>query len=64
LNPPSSPLNRRRFLAGTGASVLAFSVLKPGLATAADANAKIDIGLKLSLTFAFKDLARVHQVEF
>jgi myo-inositol 2-dehydrogenase / D-chiro-inositol 1-dehydrogenase len=44
-SPPSAPLNRRRFLAGTGASVLAFSALKPGLAMGADANAKIDVGL-------------------
>jgi len=39
------PINRRAFLAGTGASVLAFSVLKPGLIKAAEANSKVDIGL-------------------
>jgi myo-inositol 2-dehydrogenase / D-chiro-inositol 1-dehydrogenase len=38
-------MNRRRFITGASASVLAFSVLKPGLALGAAANAKIDIGL-------------------
>jgi predicted dehydrogenase len=41
----SSPLSRRRFLAGTSASVLAFSVLKPELLGGAEANSKIDLGL-------------------
>ena len=41
----TAPITRRRFLAGTGASVLAFTVLEPGLVRAADANSKIDIGL-------------------
>jgi len=41
----SSPITRRRFLAGTGASVLAFTVLKPELVRGAEANAKIDVGL-------------------
>ena len=41
----ATPFTRRRFLAGTGASVLAFTVLKPGLARAAGANAKINLGL-------------------
>ncbi len=41
----SGPLTRRKFLAGTGASVLAFTVLKPALVRGADANSKIDIGL-------------------
>ncbi len=41
----STSITRRRFIAGTGASVLAFTVLKPGLARAAEANSKIDIGL-------------------
>lgn len=41
----TSPISRRRFLAGTSASVVAFSVLKPQLVLGADANAKIDIGL-------------------
>jgi predicted dehydrogenase len=40
-----SPITRRRFIAGTGASVLAFTVLKPELARGAEANSKIDIGL-------------------
>lgn len=44
-NQTSASLNRRQFLAGTGASVLAFTVLQPGLVGAADANNKIDIGL-------------------
>jgi predicted dehydrogenase len=41
----SASITRRRFIAGTGASVLAFTVLKPGLVGAAEANSKIDIGL-------------------
>jgi predicted dehydrogenase len=41
----TAPITRRRFIAGTGASVLAFTVLKPGLARGAEANSKIDIGL-------------------
>ena len=41
----TTPITRRRFLAGTGASVLAFTVLKPGLVSGAEANSKIDIGL-------------------
>jgi predicted dehydrogenase len=40
-----SPMTRRNFIAGTGASVLAFTVLKPGLARGAEANSKINIGL-------------------
>ena len=45
-NPQSTAtLSRRRFLAGTGASVLAFTVMKPQLVRGAEANAKIDIGL-------------------
>jgi myo-inositol 2-dehydrogenase / D-chiro-inositol 1-dehydrogenase len=42
-NPAS--ITRRNFLAGAGASVLAFSVLKPELISGAEANSKIDIGL-------------------
>jgi len=41
----SHPITRRRFLAGTGASVLAFTALKPGLLRGAEANSKINIGL-------------------
>jgi myo-inositol 2-dehydrogenase / D-chiro-inositol 1-dehydrogenase len=41
----TAPMTRRRFIAGTGASVLAFTVLKPDLVRSAEANAKIDIGL-------------------
>lgn len=41
----ASPITRRRFLAGTGASVVAFTMLKPGLVRGAEANSKIDIGL-------------------
>ena len=38
-------MSRRGFIAGTGASVLSFTVLKPELARGAEVNAKIDIGL-------------------
>ena len=41
----TAPITRRRFLAGTGASVVAFTILKPELVGGAEANAKIDIGL-------------------
>jgi myo-inositol 2-dehydrogenase / D-chiro-inositol 1-dehydrogenase len=41
----TAPINRRRFLAGTGASVVAFSVLQPELLRGAEANSKINIGL-------------------
>ncbi|HWW02674.1 MAG TPA: Gfo/Idh/MocA family oxidoreductase [Candidatus Acidoferrum sp.] len=44
-NPTTAPITRRRFIAGTSASVLAFTVLKPGLVHGAEANSKIDIGL-------------------
>ena len=38
-------MTRRSFIAGTGASVLAFTVLKPGLVGGAEANSKINLGL-------------------
>jgi len=41
----TAPITRRRFIAGTGASVVAFTILKPGLVGGAEANSKIDIGL-------------------
>jgi myo-inositol 2-dehydrogenase / D-chiro-inositol 1-dehydrogenase len=41
----TTPITRRRFLAGTGASVVAFSILRPELVGSAEANAKIDISL-------------------
>ena len=41
----TATMTRRHFIAGTGASVLAFTVLKPGLLRGAEANSKIDIGL-------------------
>jgi len=41
----TSSMTRRGFIAGTGASVLTFTVLKPGLVHGAEANSKIDIGL-------------------
>jgi myo-inositol 2-dehydrogenase / D-chiro-inositol 1-dehydrogenase len=41
----TSSMTRRHFLAGTGASVLAFTVLEPGLVRGTEANSKIDIGL-------------------
>ena len=47
-NHPTSttpPITRRRFIAGTSASVLAFSVIKPALLRGAEANSKINIGL-------------------
>lgn len=44
-NPTKSSITRRGFIAGTGASVLTFTVLKPELTRGAEANGKIDIGL-------------------
>jgi myo-inositol 2-dehydrogenase / D-chiro-inositol 1-dehydrogenase len=41
----TASMTRRSFIAGTGASALAFTVLKPGLVGGAEANSKIDIGL-------------------
>ncbi len=41
----TSSLTRRRFIAGTGASVLGLTMLKPALIGGAEANSKIDIGL-------------------
>jgi myo-inositol 2-dehydrogenase / D-chiro-inositol 1-dehydrogenase len=41
----TSPITRRRFLVGAGASAVAFTVLRPPLARAADANSKINLGL-------------------
>src|ERR1035441_6158230 len=41
----TAPITRRRFIAGTGASVLAFTILKPDLVRGAEANSKINIGL-------------------
>jgi len=38
-------ISRRHFIAGTGASVLAFSILKPELVHGSEANSKINIGL-------------------
>ena len=38
-------MTRRRFIGGTSASVLAFTILKPSLRGAAEANSKIDLGL-------------------
>jgi myo-inositol 2-dehydrogenase / D-chiro-inositol 1-dehydrogenase len=40
-----SAMTRRRFIAGASASTLAFTILRPELALAADANSKLDIGL-------------------
>ena len=53
MNKPLDPLQnhhtelmtRRRFIAGTSASVAAFTLLEPALVRAAEANSKIDIGL-------------------
>jgi myo-inositol 2-dehydrogenase / D-chiro-inositol 1-dehydrogenase len=41
----TASITRRRFIAGTGASVLGFTVLKPGLLRGAEANSKINLGL-------------------
>jgi myo-inositol 2-dehydrogenase / D-chiro-inositol 1-dehydrogenase len=41
----TASMTRRSFIAGTGASVLAFTALKPELVGGAEANSKIDIGL-------------------
>jgi len=44
--PIGSPdITRRRFLAGAGAAAVGFTVLKPELLGAADANSKVDIGV-------------------
>src|SRR5215468_4770454 len=40
-----SSITRRRFLAGTSASALAFTIMKPELVGGTEANSKIDIGL-------------------
>ncbi len=39
------PITRRRFIAGTGASVVAFTVAQPGWLHGAEANSKINLGL-------------------
>jgi predicted dehydrogenase len=41
----NTPITRRRFLTGTGASVLAFSVAQPEWVSGAEANARVNIGL-------------------
>ena len=41
----SAPLSRRKFIAGTGASVLAFSIMQPEFVRGAQANSKINVGL-------------------
>ncbi len=41
----NQPLNRRRFLAETGAAAVSFTLLKPALVRGAEANAKLDLGL-------------------
>src|ERR1035441_3148905 len=41
----SPDITRRKFLAGAGAAALGFTVLKPALVGAAEANSKIDIGV-------------------
>jgi len=40
-----TPMTRRRFIAGTGASVVAFTVAQPELLRGAEANSKINLGL-------------------
>ena len=39
------PITRRHFIAGAGTAALGLSLVKPGLVQAAEANAKIDLGL-------------------
>jgi myo-inositol 2-dehydrogenase / D-chiro-inositol 1-dehydrogenase len=41
----TTPITRRRFIAGTSASVLGFTMLQPDLLRGAEANSKINIGL-------------------
>ena len=41
----TAPITRRRFIAGTGASVFAFTVAQPELLRGAEANSKINLGL-------------------
>jgi len=41
----SPNINRRRFLAGAGASAVSITLLKPNLVAGAEANSKIDLGL-------------------
>lgn len=43
--PFSSNFTRRRFLAGTGASLVAFSVMKPELVRGSEANSRLNLGL-------------------
>jgi predicted dehydrogenase len=45
LRSDTAPMTRRRFIAGTGASVLACTLLKPELVRGAEAGAKINLGL-------------------
>jgi hypothetical protein len=44
-SPSQTSMTRRGFIAGAGASVVTFAVLKPELVRGAEANSKIDIGL-------------------
>jgi predicted dehydrogenase len=44
-SPVPNPVNRRQFLAGTGAFAASVSVLKPSLVFGADAGAKLNFGL-------------------
>jgi predicted dehydrogenase len=43
--PTETPITRRSFIAGAGASVLGLTVLNPALVKGSEANSKIDIGL-------------------
>ncbi len=45
ISTQSSPVTRRRFLAGTTASALAFTFIKPGLVAGTEANSKVNLGL-------------------
>ena len=44
-SPVLTPITRRRFLAGAGASALSFTIMAPELVRGAEANSKVDIGL-------------------
>jgi len=45
VNKTNTQLNRREFIAGTGAAALSFTVMKPELVRGAAANSKIKLGL-------------------
>jgi predicted dehydrogenase len=42
---PQASITRRKFLAGSGAAALGFTILEPGLVSGSEANSKISLGL-------------------